>query len=95
MMAAGPAVPRRAWAGPRRLLAITPFPGGRLARLSSPPRHRMRVRYSESDLQGAGLNANHLSYAEDTMSERGGRRSTAAIRRMKADGIGVVAAEAL
>jgi len=41
----------------------------------------MRVRYSECDLQGAGLNVNHLSYAEDTMSERGGRRSTAAIRR--------------
>ena len=39
------------------LLAVAPF------------RHRIRVRYSECDLQGVVFNANYLTYLDDAMTE--------------------------
>jgi acyl-CoA thioester hydrolase len=37
--------------------------------VSPPFRHRIRVRYSECDLQGVVFNANYLTYVDDAMTE--------------------------
>ncbi|MDQ3434437.1 MAG: hypothetical protein M3481_07100 [Actinomycetota bacterium] len=46
--------------------------------MSSPFRHRMRVRYSECDLQGVVFNAQYLAYSDSApwarASPRGGGR---------------------
>jgi len=42
---------------------------GTLASVSLPLRHRMRVRYSECDLQGAVSSAHYHPYADDGMTE--------------------------
>lgn len=43
--------------------------GSTLRSVSPPFRHRIRVRYSECDLQGVVFNANYLTYLDDTMTE--------------------------
>ena len=43
--------------------------GSTLRPVSPPFRHRLRVRYSECDLQGVVFNANYLTYLDDTMTE--------------------------
>ena len=37
--------------------------------MSPPFRHRLRVRYSECDLQGVVFNANYLTYLDEAMTE--------------------------
>jgi acyl-CoA thioester hydrolase len=43
--------------------------GSTLTSVSPPFRHRLRVRYSECDLQGVVFNANYLTYLDETMTE--------------------------
>jgi acyl-CoA thioester hydrolase len=43
--------------------------GSTLRAVSPPFRHRIRVRYSECDLQGVVFNANYLTYLDDAMTE--------------------------
>ena len=43
--------------------------GSTLPAVSPPFRHRIRVRYSECDLQGVVFNANYLTYLDEAMTE--------------------------
>ena len=43
--------------------------GSTLAAVARPFTHRIRVRYSECDLQGVVFNANYLTYLDDTITE--------------------------
>ena len=43
--------------------------GSTLRSVSPPFRHRIRVRYSECDLQGVVFNANYLTYLDEAMTE--------------------------
>jgi acyl-CoA thioester hydrolase len=51
------------------LKVAAPDDGSTLASVSPPFRHRIRVRYSECDLQGVVFNANYLTYLDDAMTE--------------------------
>src|SRR5918997_762638 len=43
--------------------------GGRLARMAQPFRHRLRVRWSECDLQGVVFYPNYLAYFDHLLTE--------------------------
>ena len=68
--------------------------GSTLAPLSQPFRHRMRVRYSECDLQGVVFNAHYLAYADHTMTELWREAVEGGYQAMVATGVDMVVAEA-
>ncbi len=65
-----------------------------LAPLSSPFRHRMRVRYSECDLQGVVFNAHYLAYADNAITELWRAAVEGGYQAMVAGGVDMVVAEA-
>ncbi len=65
-----------------------------MTQVSRPFRHRMRVRYSECDLQGVVFNAHYLAYADDAMTELWRARVDGGYQAMVADGVDMVVAEA-
>ena len=68
--------------------------GSTLAPLTQPLRHRMRVRYSECDLQGVVFNAHYLAYADDAMTELWRAAVDGGYQAMVAGGVDMVVAEA-
>ena len=65
-----------------------------LAPVSPPFRHRMRVRYSECDLQGVVFNAHYLAYADDAITELWRAAVAGGYQAMVAAGTDMVVAEA-
>ena len=57
-------------------------------------RHRIRVRYSECDLQGVVFNANYLTYLDEAVTELLRRSVDGAYQGMVAEGADMVVAEA-
>lgn len=62
--------------------------------MTAPFRHRLRVRYSECDLQGVVFNAHYLAYADDAITELWRAAVAGGYQAMVADGIDMVVAEA-
>lgn len=56
--------------------------------------HRIRVRYSECDLQGVVFNANYLTYLDEAVTELLRRSVEGAYQGMVAEGADMVVAEA-
>jgi len=61
--------------------------------VSRPFRHRIRVRYSECDLQGVVFNANYLTYLDDAMTELFRTALDGGYRAMVEAGVDMVVAE--
>ena len=61
--------------------------------MSSAFRHRLRVRYSECDLQGVVFNAHYLAYIDLTMTELWREAIPGGYQAMVADGADMVVAE--
>jgi acyl-CoA thioester hydrolase len=55
--------------GSRDFLQVPLQPAGRLARMAEPFRHRLRVRWSECDLQGVVFYPNYLAYFDHLLTE--------------------------
>lgn len=67
--------------------------GSTLRALSPPFRHRIRVRYSECDLQGVVFNANYLTYLDEAMTELFRTALDGGYQAMVAAGVDMVVAE--
>ncbi|MFN8161505.1 MAG: thioesterase family protein [Solirubrobacterales bacterium] len=61
--------------------------------MSAPFRHRLRVRFSDCDLQGVVFYANHLTYYDIAITELW-REVAGSYEEMSADGIDLMVAEA-
>jgi acyl-CoA thioester hydrolase len=67
--------------------------GGRLAPMAQPFRHRLRVRWSECDLQGVVFYPNYLAYFDHLLTELW-REAVGSYARIQELGIDLVVAEA-
>ena len=67
--------------------------GSTLPAVSPPFRHRVRVRYSECDLQGVVFNANYLTYLDEAMTELFRTALDGGYQAMVAAGVDMVVAE--
>jgi acyl-CoA thioester hydrolase len=65
-----------------------------MAGVSAPFRHRLRVRYSECDLQGVVFNANYLTYMDEALTEMWRVALPDGYAGMVAAGVDLVVAEA-
>ena len=61
--------------------------------MTPPFRHRIRVRYSECDLQGVVFNANYLTYLDEAMTELFRTALDGGYQAMVAAGVDMVVAE--
>jgi acyl-CoA thioester hydrolase len=68
-------------------------PAGRLARMAEPFRHRLRVRWSECDLQGVVFYPNYLAYFDHLLTELW-REAVGPYGEIHTHGIDLVVAEA-
>lgn len=66
---------------------------GSTLRSVSPFRHRIRVRYSECDLQGVVFNANYLTYLDEAMTELFRTSLNGGYQAMVEGGVDMVVAE--
>jgi acyl-CoA thioester hydrolase len=66
---------------------------GRLARMAEPFRHRLRVRWSECDLQGVVFYPNYLAYFDHLLTELW-REAVGSYAQIQELGIDLVVAEA-
>ena len=82
---------------PARGRKVAPRPaaddGSTLRLVSRPFRHRIRVRYSECDLQGVVFNANYLTYLDEAMTELFRTALDGGYRAMVDAGVDMVVAE--
>jgi acyl-CoA thioester hydrolase len=67
--------------------------GSSLVAVSPPFRHRLRVRYSECDLQGVVFNANYLTYLDEAITELFRTSLDGGYQAMVAAGVDMVVAE--
>ena len=65
-----------------------------MAGVPAPFRHRLRVRYSECDLQGVVFNANYLTYMDEALTEMWRVALPGGYAGMVAGGVDLVVAEA-
>jgi acyl-CoA thioester hydrolase len=65
-----------------------------MAGVSAPFRHRLRVRYSECDLQGVVFNANYLTYMDEALTELWRVALPGGYAAMVAAGVDLLVAEA-